>query len=503
MPNLSIRGGGTSIVPRADSSAVTRSSVGTRPLARAVTSVRQGGATPALATPLARLPAGLASQARLATASQRNTMHATAVPATVSPAGSATQPTDARPVAVLSGPMLGLEIELHGVRVSGVGVDNKVTLAQTAARDANGNPLLKLVVDGAHRDKSCVEIVTAPQAFQSGPLRDALDLLQQQSKQLAQQSRNAKTKPQMEDLIKAFNTSLKGDATRFLLSAGEIKARIAAPGVNDKRGNDYQQTNVMVPYAALAQKDSGIGELFFSSALQRARFSKSVDQANGLTDTMLRRIGHQGDAPMVRAFLCQMIYQDSILNEKAEDSEFYKDAFPFFIKTTLHDVLFSLLSKEDVAVLSRFVSQPDFQQQMKAAILATFSEQSPRVNFLSSALVLHPETLDFRAACEPQELQWSNLDMGSGHEIHHATVSAIAKNGRRKDFFANADFEYGEWTRAHIVSPYIGSRLPAFMDGAGRSYVVAEARKATCPLNKDFDQSLASPAFQRLFSHFD
>ncbi|MDE1715984.1 hypothetical protein PWG14_26320, partial [Chromobacterium amazonense] len=192
---------------------------------------------------------------------------------------------------------------------------------------------------------------------------------------------------------------------------------------------------------------------------------------------------------MVRAFLCQMIYQDSILNEKAEGSQFYKDAFPFFIKTTLHDALFSLLSQEDVAVLTRMVDQRDFQQQMKQAIQASCTNPHTRIDFISSALVLDPETLRFRAICEPQELQWSNLDMSEGHEVHHATVSAIASDGRRKDFFANADLEYGEWTRGHIVSPYIGSRLPAFLDGTGRPYVVAEARKVDCALNQNFTQA--------------
>ncbi|MEJ8675072.1 hypothetical protein [Chromobacterium amazonense] len=504
MPNFAIHGGGVPINPRADSSAATRSGIVTRPLARAVSSVRQVGVTPVLATSQPRPSAGLASPARLTTATQRPPVTTAAAPAAAPAARSATMPTDARPVAVFSGPMLGVEIELHGVRVSSAGVDNKVTLAQTAAHDAHGNPLLKLVVDGAHRDKPCVEIVTAPhapQAFQSGPLRDALDLLQKQSKQLAQQSRNAKSRPQMEDLIKAFNATLKGEATRFRLAAGEANARIAAPGVNGKRCNDYQQTNVMVPYAALAQKDSGISELFFSTAAQRARFHASVDQANRLADTMLHSIGYEGDVPMVRAFLCQMIYQDSILNEKAEGSQFYKDAFPFFIKTTLHDALFSLLSQEDVAVLTRMVDQRDFQQQMKQAIQASCTNPHTRIDFISSALVLDPETLRFRAICEPQELQWSNLDMSEGHEVHHATVSAIASDGRRKDFFANADLEYGEWTRGHIVSPYIGSRLPAFLDGTGRPYVVAEARKVDCALNQNFTQALASPAFQRLMSY--
>lgn len=516
MPNLSIRGGTAATMQRVDSSASQRSGVASaaRPLARAVTTVRQDGtrtlpgsrqasrAAPPTSQPPTSMPRGATAAQRPPTSAPRGG-RAEAAQAAAPSAQTAAPPTAAKPVCVVDGPMLGVELELHGVRVSGAGLENKTTLARTAACDAEGNPLLKLVVDGAHRDKPCIEIVTAPHAprdFGSGPLRDALDQLQSQCKLMAGQSRNARARPEMSELVKNFNAALKGDAVRYRLADGGSRVYLAAPGPNDKRSNDYQQTNVMVPYAALAQPGSGIGELFFSSTVQRVRFDKAVAQANAVVDDMLRRTGQEGDAPMVRAFLCQMIYQDSLLNEKAGDSEFNKDVFPFFIKTTLHDALFSLLGERDVQVLTLFTEQADFSRQMKHAIRATFADASTRVDYSSADLVLHKDTLRFRAGCEPQELQWSNLKM-DGHEVDTATVSAIDRAGQRKDFFANANLEYEDWTRGHIVSPYIGSRLPAFLDRAGQPYVVAEARKDQCLLNKDFGQALASPAFQKLMRH--
>lgn len=515
MPNPSIRGGGAATTLRMDSSAVQHGTAGASgPLARAVTAVRQEGsrtlpggrqaprATPPASQPPASMPRGATAAQRLPTSTSRGD-RAEAAQAAAPSAQTAAPPTVAKPVRVVDGPMLGLELELHGVRVSGAGLENKTTLARTAACDAEGNPLLKLVVDGAHRDKPCIEIVTAPHAprdFGAGPLCDALDLLQSQCKQMAGQSRNARTRPEMSDLVKNFNAALKGDAARYRLDAGGVRAHLAAPAANDTRHNDYQQTNVMVPYAALAQPGSGIGELFFSSAAQRERFDKAAAQANAVVDDMLRRTGQEGDAPMVRAFLCQMIYQDSLLNEKADESDFYKDVFPFFIKTTLHDALFSLLGDDDVRLLTRFTEQADFPRQMKQAIRATFADASTRVDYSSADLVLHKDTLRFRAGCEPQELQWFNVKK-DGQEVDTATVSAIDRTGQRQNFFANANLEYGEWTRGHIVSPYIGSRLPAFLDRAGHPYVVAEARKDQCLLNKDFSRALASPAFQRLMQH--
>ncbi|KVN46056.1 hypothetical protein WJ64_25035 [Burkholderia ubonensis] len=179
-----------------------------------------------------------------------------------------------------------------------------------------------------------------------------------------------------------------------------------------------------------------------------------------------------------------MIYQDSILNELAEAADFYKEVFPLFVKSTLHDVLFATLSNGDVGMLKDFSVATSFKKMFKEAVAKTFDDSRTSNHYSSVPIVLDQVLLEFRLNCEQQEMQWSDIRYGDHGEIDTAIVHVVSRDGKRKVFKADINLEMSEWNSAHIISPNVSSRLPTLRDHAGNNYVVVEARQGNCPLNK-------------------
>lgn len=396
----------------------------------------------------------------------------------------------ARPVKIIDGPLVGLERELHGVRLSGGRTElrNKMVLARTEGIGSDGEPLLKLVVDGVHRDRACVEIVTSPhprESYADGPLKETLSLVEKECKALADQEPLRRAPATLRDLTQALNSTLAKLAGRqFSLIADCPDVKLKAPHGKGAT-NDYQQTNVSIPYESLADPKRALEKYFFSDAGDKARFVRARDVSNELIDELERQPQIQGHATdTLRAFIFQMIYQDSILNELAEAADFYKEVFPLFVKSTLHDVLFATLSNGDVGMLKDFSVATSFKKMFKEAVAKTFDDSRTSNHYSSVPIVLDQVLLEFRLNCEQQEMQWSDIRYGDHGEIDTAIVHVVSRDGKRKVFKADINLEMSEWNSAHIISPNVSSRLPTLRDHAGNNYVVVEARQGNCPLNK-------------------
>ncbi|MUK51385.1 hypothetical protein [Aliivibrio fischeri] len=248
---------------------------------------------------------------------------------------------------------IGLELEMpHSYLLGNVEIDDVLAKSKSGYQvGCKVIPYIELQVEMSQsffddsKKTPFVEIVLGPlskEDITSKELHESLQTIRVLCNRPAVTTKHPIT---IKEMIKQYNSSITADSKfKMIVSEGFENIKIA-PGIMD---NFAMQTNIMVDFEAIGESEY-ITKLFegCTQKIEQKQFQSSQKLAQKWANII-----QPSASKRVVSFFTLLIYQTDFCNrhniQNIVSSEIYSISFPVFFRTSPEDILFSILSNDDI-----------------------------------------------------------------------------------------------------------------------------------------------------------